>query len=284
MKTTRVCALMVIGLALMAGPALAQPLELPRPSPKAMVMQQVGLTEVTIAYGRPAVRGREVWGSLVPLGQVWRTGANEATTISFSTEVTVAGTVLPAGTYGLFTIPGTDEWTVILNKGATQWGAYQYSSEQDVVRFTVKPQAAEFAEMMTFAIADVSNDGAVVHLHWERVRVSFPFSVDTIPGVLVNARAAVAGAAADDWRTPLRAAAFCVDNAVNLEEAATWVDRSLAVREGFYNLLVKARLLALQGDKAAAVGTVQRAIQVGKAAQPPADTAPAELLLADLQR
>jgi hypothetical protein len=284
MKTTKMFALAVLGLTLTAGPVLAQQLELPRPSPKAMVMQQVGLTEVTIAYGRPAVRGREVWGSLVPLGQVWRTGANEATTITFSTEVTVAGTVLPAGTYGLFTIPGKNEWTVILNKGATQWGAYQYTSGDDVVRFSVKPQSAEFAEMMTFSIADVSNDGAVVHLHWERVQVSFPFAVDTIPGVLANARAAVAGAAADDWRTPLRAAAFCVDNAVNLKEADTWVERSLSVREGFYNLLVKARLLALQGDKTAAVATVRRAIEVGKAAQPPADTAPAELLLADLQK
>ncbi|HSM52087.1 MAG TPA: DUF2911 domain-containing protein, partial [Thermoanaerobaculia bacterium] len=124
-----------------ASAALAQ-LELPRASPKATVMQQVGLTDVTIAYARPGVKGRTIWGDLVPYGQVWRTGANEATTITFSTDVKVAGTAVPAGTYGLFTLPGEKEWTVILNKAAKQWGAYEYKPEEDLLRIPVQPQEA----------------------------------------------------------------------------------------------------------------------------------------------
>lgn len=283
MKNGHVVAAVLVGLATAAA-VPAQQLDLPRPSPKALVMQQVGLTEVTIAYGRPSVRGREVWGSLVPLGQVWRTGANEATTITFTTDVLVGGTKLPAGTYGLFTVPDREEWKVVLNRGATQWGAYQYKAEDDVVRIAVKPQSAEFAEMMTFAFTDVTNDGATVNLHWERVKVAFRIEVDTIPGVMAGARAAVAAAAADDWRTPLRAAAFCIDNEVNLDEAAVWLERSRAIRDGYFGLYQTARLLALRGDRAAAITTMERAIEVGKSAQPPADTAPAERLLAEWRR
>lgn len=285
MNIRKVCAAAVVGGALLgAASTPAQQLELPRPSPRATVMQQVGLTEVTIAYGRPAVRGRDVWGGLVPLGEVWRTGANEATTITFSTEVRVADSRIPAGTYGLFTVPGREEWTVILNREAAQWGAYQYKEEGDVVRFVVPVAPGEFAEMLTFSFSEVGLEGATINLHWERVKVSFRVEVETIPGVLAAARAAVGSAADDDWRTPLRAAVFCVDNEVNLEEAARWLDRSLGVREGYFNLLVKARLLALQGDRDAALAHVKRAIEVGRSAQPPADTAPAERLLAEWQR
>ena len=125
MKKTQLFAVAALFAAtlLAAAPALAQ-LDLPRPSPKATVSQTVGLTDITITYCRPGVKGRVIWGGLVPYDQVWRTGANEATTITFSDEVTIEGTKLPAGTYGLFTIPGKDEWTVIFNKGAKQWGAY----------------------------------------------------------------------------------------------------------------------------------------------------------------
>jgi hypothetical protein len=268
-------------IAAVAAPAFAQQLELPRPSPKATVSQVVGLTDVTIAYCRPGVKGRTIWGDLVPYGQVWRTGANEATTITFSTDVTVAGKQVPAGTYGLFTIPGKDAWTVILNKGAKQWGAYEYKQAEDFVRFTVAPQAAPFAERMTFSFPDTTMDATEVALHWEKVQISFPVKVDVNTRVIADARAAIAAAKPDDWRTPLRAGVYCLDNNVNLDEARRWIGTSLAAKETMYGLMAKARFAALDGNKAEAIALAKKAIEVGKAATPPNDTAPVERLLAE---
>lgn len=268
-------------IAAVAAPALAQQLDLPRPSPKATVSQVVGLTDVTIAYCRPGVKGRMIWGDLVKYGEVWRTGANEATTITFSTDVAVAGNPVPAGTYGLFTIPGTGEWTVILNKGATQWGAYEYKQAEDLVRFAVKPQAAPFTERMTFSFPNTTMDATDVALAWEKVQISFPVKVDVNSKVIADARAAIAAAKPDDWRTPLRAGVYCLDNNINLDEARGWVGKSLAARETMYGLMAKARFAALDGNTTEAIAVIKKAIEVGKAATPPNDIAPAERLLAE---
>ncbi len=124
--------------------------------------------EVTLEYGRPNVKGREIWGGLVPFGKVWRTGADEATTISFSDDVTIDGEPLPAGTYALFTIPGEDEWVFIFNKVADQWGAFSHDAGQDALRVSAEPEAAEHVESMEFAI-----DGSSVVLRWEELAVGF---------------------------------------------------------------------------------------------------------------
>jgi len=263
----------VLAFALLAGAgaAFAQ-LELPRPSPKASVMQQAGITEMTITYSRPGVKGRAIWGELVPWGEVWRTGANEATTITFSTPVTIAGTAVPAGTYGLFTIPGEKEWTVILNKAAKQWGAYEYKPEEDLLRFPVTPTAAPFTERLTFTFPNTTPDGTDVTLTWKELAVSFHVAVDVHSQVLDGARKAIAAAKEDDWRTPLRAATYCLDNGVGLDEARGWVERSLAVQASMGGLLAQARFAALDGDKAAAVKLARRAITVGKQADPKTDT------------
>jgi hypothetical protein len=264
--------------------ARAQQLDLPRPSPKATVSQTVGLTEVSITYCRPSVRGRVIWGGLVPYDQVWRTGANEATTITFSDDATIEGTKLPAGTYGLFTIPGKDEWTVIFNKGAKQWGAYEYKQTEDALRIKVKPQPAEFHELLTFSFPAVSAESAQVALTWEKLQVTFTLKVDTIDKVLTVARKAVAEGKPDDWRTPYRAAAFCLDNNVALGEAKAWLDKSVAVKETMYNLAGQARLLAMEGKKAEAIALAQKAIAVGKAADPKADTAMVDNLIKEWQK
>lgn len=267
----------------LAGPATAQTtLDLPRPSPKATVTQTVGLTEVSISYCRPGVKARTIWGGLVPFDQVWRTGANEATTITFADEATVAGTKVAPGTYGLFTIPGKGEWTVILNKGAKLWGAYEYKQADDVLRFKVAPKPGEFTELLTFAFTAVTPDQAEVTLTWEKVRMAFKIGFDTTNKVLVSARKAVAEAKADDWRTPYRAAAFCLDSSINLDEAATWLDASAKASETFYNVFGKARLAALKGDKANALALAKKAIEVGNKAQPKADVAPAEAFLKEM--
>jgi hypothetical protein len=259
-------------------------LDLPRVSPKAMVSQTVGLTDVTITYCRPGVKGRVIWGGLVPYDQVWRTGANEATTITFTDDVTIDGNKLPAGTYGLFTIPGKDEWTVIFSKGAKQWGAFSYKQADDALRIKVKPHADEFRQLMTFWFPSVSTEAATVALSWDKLTVPFTIKVDTIDRVLASARKAVAEAKPDDWRTAYRAAAFCLDNNVNLSEAKAWLDKSIAVKETMYNLSGKARALAMEGQKADAIALAKKAISVGKAADPKADTSMVENLIKEWEK
>ncbi|MFQ5927556.1 MAG: DUF2911 domain-containing protein [Terriglobia bacterium] len=149
----------------------------PRPSPNAGVSQTIGVTEVSISYGRPGVKGRQIWGELVPYGKVWRTGANEATTISFSNDVTIEGQKLPAGTYALFTIPTENEWTIVFNKTAKQWGAFNHDAGQDALRIQVKPEAVGHEEWLSFNFQDLSANSATLVLRWEKVAVGFTIQV-----------------------------------------------------------------------------------------------------------
>ncbi len=145
-----------------------------RPSPPATASNNLGETKIVINYGSPAVKGRDIWGKLVPYGKVWRTGANEATTFEVSTDVFINGKRLPAGRYALFTIPGEEEWTVIFNKEADQWGAYNYKESQDALRINVTPQKnAEMVERLTFRVIANGEEEAYVLLYWEHVVVGF---------------------------------------------------------------------------------------------------------------
>lgn len=145
-----------------------------RPSPPMTASNNMGETKIVINYGSPAVKGREIWGKLVPYDKVWRTGANEATTFEVSTDVLIEGRNLPAGRYALFTIPGADEWTFIFNKDADQWGAYNYKEELDVLRVDVKPaKNGEMAERLTFNVVVNGTEEARVNLFWEAVAVGF---------------------------------------------------------------------------------------------------------------
>jgi len=284
MRKLSLCPVAALATLMLVPAAWAQQLDLPRPSPKATVTQTAGLTDVTILYCRPSVRGRAIWGGLVPYDQVWRTGANEATTITFADDVTIEGTKLPAGTYGLFTIPGKDEWTVIFNKGAKQWGAYEYKQADDVLRIKVKPQPAVFQELMTFSFPAVSTESARVALSWENLQVAFTFKIGTIDKVLAAARKAVAEAKPDDWRTPYRAAVFCLDNNVDLADAKAWLAKSVAAKETMYNLAGQARLLAMEGKKTDAIALAKKAIAVGKAADPKADTSMVDNLIVEWEK
>src|SRR5438876_1248992 len=164
----------ILALALIAFPLAAQQtpapqLRTPRASQKQVVTQTVGFTDVTITYSRPGVKGRQIWGGLVPYDKVWRTGANEATTISFSDDVMINSQPLPKGTYSLHTIPGRDSWTIIFNKTANQWGSFNYDAAQDALRVTVKPEKADFREWMSFDVPQLSTDSATVALRWENL-------------------------------------------------------------------------------------------------------------------
>jgi len=148
-----------------------------RVSPKAEVMQIVGLTEITISYSRPGVKGRTIWGQLVPYDKVWRAGADEATKITFGTDVMIEGKKLKKGSYSLFTIPSKNEWTIIFNKIADQWGAFEYNEAEDALRVKVKPKESEYREWLTYSFAKTGDKAAVITLEWEKLKIPFKVEV-----------------------------------------------------------------------------------------------------------
>lgn len=249
-------------LAAAASPLIAQvpPLQLPAASPKASVTQSVGMTDVTVSYSRPAVKGRKVWGGLVPLGEVWRTGADENTAISFSSPVTVGGKTLPAGTYGLHTIPGEKEWTVILSTQAKAWGSYSYDPGEDAVRFAAVPQEGPHEERLLFTLADPTDRSVAVTLAWERLRLSFPVEVDTKAVVVASLKEQLRGLPRFGWQGWNGAAAWCVRNDTALDQAEAWVDRSIGMSRNFTNQSTKADLLEKKGDAKAAAQLREKAI------------------------
>jgi hypothetical protein len=273
----------VAAFLLSASAALAQ-LTTPAPSPNATVSQNIGVTKVEIAYSRPHVKGpthkedRVIWGKLVPYGEVWRTGANAITKITFDGDVTVEGQKLPAGSYGLFTIPGQDEWTVIFSKTATG-GPDDYKPENDALRVKVKPQAAEMTEQFTISFPTVTRDSAVLALRWEKLSVPLNLSVDTNAQFLANAKKAVAEAKLDDWRTPLAAARYLYDNKYATSDAAAFLQKSLSVKQTFSNLSYQAGVLAGEGKKNEAVAAAQKALALKDA-----DPKPSAVAVADLEK
>jgi hypothetical protein len=256
--------LFVALLTLTALPLAAQQpppaLRFPRASQKAVVTQTVGLTDITITYSRPGVKGRKIWGALVPYGQVWRTGANDATTIAFSEDVTIGGQKVPKGTYSLHTIPGPDEWVIAINSVDKQWGSFAYDKSKDVVRVTAKPEKAPFTEWMTFSFPDISADEAKIVLQWENLAVPFKVNTGTSARVAAAAREALSSAKADDWQTPYRAAAWAYENN-RAADAAKWLDQSLKAKETLPNLFLKARMQAAT-DKKAAIATAEKALSL----------------------
>ncbi len=268
----------VLFLLVTATAAVAQ-VEYPRLSPRATVEQQVGLTEVTIRYNRPSMRGRAIWGQLVPYGQVWRTGANEATTIEISDDVTVNGQKLAKGIYSIHSIPGPEEWTLIFNSAAQQWGSYNYDAAKDVVRLQVRPIASDHAhELLTFAFPRVTEDAAEVHLAWDRLMVPFNIEVATEAKVLASIRSQLG------WGALYQAANWAFQNEVEGADAMQWVDQSIAMRETWQNLQLKARLLAAAGNRREAVTLGERAIRLAAEAQNPPDMSALQREIAEWKR
>lgn len=232
-----------------AGPAAGQQLiqGLPEASPRASVQQTIGMTEITIDYHRPGVKGRKIWGALVPFDQVWRAGANDNTTITFSSDVKVEGQALPAGTYGLHMIPTADQWTVIFSTNSTSWGSFTYDPAEDALRVAVKPQEAPFEEWLRYDFEDLDNDSGVITLSWEKLKVPFSVEVDTQALALAYLRRELRHLPRFTWLGWMNAAAYCLQNNINHDEALTWIDRSIAMNPNFNNLQVKANLLAQAG-------------------------------------
>ncbi|MDZ7689613.1 MAG: DUF2911 domain-containing protein [Balneolaceae bacterium] len=173
---TGILAITLMGLSFQQAQAQERANKESRVSPNAAVSQTIGTTDVTITYGRPSLKGRQVFGGLEPYGEVWRTGANEATTITFSNDVLIEGQKLEAGTYGLFTVPGKEDWTVIFNNVPNQWGAFDYDSSEDALRVQVQPEMAPTMEQLIFYFEDVSEGSGTAVMHWSNVKV--PFTIE----------------------------------------------------------------------------------------------------------
>ncbi|HEX9740206.1 MAG TPA: DUF2911 domain-containing protein [Ignavibacteriaceae bacterium] len=229
-----------------------QNLTMPQPSQKATVTQTIGLTDISVTYHRPGVKDREVWGKLVPYDAVWRAGANENTTISFSDEVMVEGKVLPAGTYGLHMIPAPNEWTLILSKNSWSWGSFFYDEKEDALRTKVNPVSANQQEWLSYSFENPSVNSVEVVMHWEKIKVPFKVEIDNKKVLTEKFTRELDGLDGFFWQPWNQAANYAYQNNFNADEALTWVERSININRNFQNLWTKANLLEKKGSTAEA--------------------------------
>jgi Protein of unknown function (DUF2911) len=243
-------------------------LNLPEVSQAAEVKQRIALTDITVKYHRPLVKGRKIWGGLVPYGKVWRAGANENTTIEFSDPVSVEGKPLPKGIYGLHMIPNADSWTVIFSKTNNAWGSYSYDQKEDALRVTVKPKPlAEEKEALEFEFDDLKPDSTAVTLKWEKLGVPFTVSIKDSDQTLQNIREQLKGRAQYSWQALDQAAQFCLSRKIDLDEALRWADASIQNEERFDNLSTKADILKALNRPDEAKATWNHALEMATAVQ-----------------
>jgi Protein of unknown function (DUF2911) len=290
---------------------------LPQASPAATVSQTIGITDVSITYHRPSVRGRTIWGDITsekvtalikassvapaaeaegtvdgapgggkdfpiaPNGHVWRAGANEATKFTVTDDVLVQGQKLAAGAYSLHIIPGKEEFTVVFNKTADQWGSFRYDAKQDALRVKAKPVwLKDSQEQLSYDIPAMTPNSAQVILRWEKIAVPFTVEVPNQDALVRSKIDAAIAANPSDWQIPL-AVANAYFNDDKFDEAMVWADKSIKVKETFPNLRTKANLLFNMGKKTEAIAVAEQAVVRGKAEG--ADTARFEKFLADLK-
>ena len=242
-------------------------LTLPRASQHALITQRIGLTDITINYHRPLANGRQIWGKVVPYGQVWRAGANENTTITFSDPVTIEGQPLDKGTYGLHMIPGENEWTVIFSKNSSSWGSFTYKQEEDALRVKVKPQAADTHDALAYDFDDLKPASTVVTMRWDKVAVPFKVDVNVNDLVTASIHRQVHGLNQYYWEGWDDAANYFLINKINLDEALKYEDQSIQAEERYDNLMNKSKVLAAMGRNDDAVAFRNKALDKANALQ-----------------
>lgn len=258
----------------------AQSLKVPPPSTPQFVKQDFGLSSIELSYSRPNMRGRKIFGDLVPFGKVWRTGANQATTLTFGDPVTIGGTTIPAGKYGLLTIPGADEWTVIITHQLDVTSPAAYKPDQDVVRVSVKPQPLPFPmETFTIDFGDVTANSCVINFLWENTVVQLPVTTDVDSKVMAQ----INNVMNKDNHPYYSAAFYYLENGKDLNKALEWFDKAIAQDPtAFFVVYQKARCLAKLGRKAEAKATAQKGIELAKQANNADYVALNEKLIASL--
>jgi hypothetical protein len=252
-------------LLLCAQLSFAQGVKMPAPSPSQTIHQDFALSFVEVNYSRPAIKGRTVMGDLVPYGKVWRTGANSATTITFGEDVTFGGKPVKAGKYGLLTIPGQSEWTVILTKSLDVTSPAAYKPENDVVRITASAEKLPFSlENFMITFDDVQSSTVTMMLIWEKTLVPVKITADVDPKIMADIDAAMKG----EKKPYFQAAVYYLETNRDLKQALTWINAAIAENpKAFYMVYQKARIQAKAGDKKAAKATAEQSIELSKAAK-----------------
>ncbi|WP_192820831.1 DUF2911 domain-containing protein [Rufibacter sp. LB8] len=240
-------------------------LTLPQASPRATVTQTIGVTEVTVNYGAPGVKNRKVWGNLVPYNQVWRAGANEATTISFSRDVRISQENIPAGTYTLYVLPQDSvNWQLILSKQKGLWGTEGYDSKQDQVRIPMAAQTNDFHETLQYSFNDVQLTSGRLYLRWADKQLPITIRMDTHAQALELIKETMATAKPFDWAVYAQATNYLISQNQDHELALEWINKSLSIEENFYNTWLKAKLLAQKNEYQQALELNKKAQKLGK--------------------
>jgi len=243
-----------------APPPAPPRLAVPAASPAATLKQRVGLTDIEIVYSRPGLKGRVMIGQVEPYGKVWRTGANSATTIAFSTAVKLNGHDIPAGKYALFTIPAEKDWTVILSKNPNQSGAFNYTEAEDLVRFPVTPvPLGESVETFEISLNDIRDDSATINLAWARLRVPIKLELDIVGPTLAKIADLMAAGGPKPYQ---QAAGFYLDHGQDLNQALAWAEAAVAAGANQTNVHLKAKILAKLGRKADAIAAARQSIEL----------------------
>jgi tetratricopeptide (TPR) repeat protein len=264
-RTVLFCLLM----AAMSGlsPAQSFVLDLPLQSQRAEISQRIGITDITISYHRPLVNDRKIWGGLVPYGQVWRAGANENTTITFSDPVQIEGKPLDKGTYGLHMIPNADDWTIIFSKNSTSWGAFTYDQAEDALRVTVKPVAADMHNALTYDFDQLHPDSALVELEWEKVAVPFKVTVDVHDVVEASLKKQLRNLSQYTWMSWDDAATYMLTEKIALDEALTYSNKSIENEDRYENEMTKSKVLTALNRKDEAAMAQKKALDLANPLQ-----------------
>jgi Protein of unknown function (DUF2911) len=255
--------LFVLSLSVLLFLSAQAQIKAPQPSPVSKISQAVGLTDISIEYSRPSAKARKVFGGLVPFNELWRTGANASTKLTFSENVKIAGNDLPKGTYALYTIPSEKEWTIVLHKNTTHWGTDEYKQEEDAFRFTVKPtSSASTVETFTMQLDNLKNNACDISLSWENTTVLIPVLLNTDEAMVSGIKRALDGPAAGDYYT---AARYYHEENKDPKQALEWVIKSLEKGgDKFWILRLKALLQAKTGDFAGAITTAEKSTELAK--------------------
>lgn len=249
---------------------LSQQIQMPQASPTATISQKIGLTDVTIEYSRPSTKGRKIFGELVQFGEVWRTGANAATIITFKKDVKVEGNQIPAGSYALYSIPGKTEWTIILSKNTKLWGAVGYDSKDDLTRFKVKPgKTGQKYETMEINFVDMTDTGATLAFKWENTRVTFRIETEVDSIVMAEIKALIIDKPAANPGLLYQAANYYFTNNKDMNQAYDWITKSVSEDPKYWTMHLKAKIELALGKKKEAIDSATKSMEMAKEAKNP---------------
>ena len=250
--------------------SFAQQIQMPQASPSAKITQQVGLSTITVDYSRPSTKGRKIFGELVPYGEVWRTGANGATVLTFSTDVFINGKTIPAGSYALYSIPGRSEWTIILSKNTKLWGAIGYNQAEDQVRFTVEPtKTSKKYDTFEISINNLTDNGADLSMKWEYTRVDFKIITEVDEIVMADIKKQVIDANSTNPTLLYQAANYYFTNSKDFNQAYTWIKQSTDSDPKYWTMHLRAKIELALGMKTEALDSATKSKKMAEEAKNP---------------